>query len=589
MSTHGLELGFLDLVGDLAHEDGYTISVYADGVTFGTPQAVVREVASMLADGSHVTYDRGGNRVVSFDVAVEAGDGVALAAGEVALRRELYRSNELTWTPPSEFSPPSVYEVITSEMAPKFSDIDEILRGRRVFTVTLTCRPFARSKELVTVQGATPPPVTPVTVTINSADTTTGWSATRADYLIGPGTSAVTVTDQGAYVQATSSGYWLNLKMSLAIIPTSLTATPYLMVEVSGSLGPSFALTLDGVVVRPAPVLTRTTDAGTVLYVFDCGTSTISGLMVEISEKSGSLVTRTINIHDVSATNTFPVVSARQITRIVEVGGTERTQGSLQISSRDGSGMWVTMVHTTPASDFRGAEGYGPSMRPWRTDGNTVTTSAARLSGAEEPIGPDPFIAVVPNSALPDGPYFVAALIKSDTTSTSRIFWAMRTIADSGGGDDIVGEEGRNASFDFTAGVWTLVPLGITSLPIAQSMNAVTRFDIQQEVGDPAELVMDDAYLFWAADGCGLTVVADAKSHLWLDSPDGATLVPTYWTGDEPDRSDSHHPGTELLVPGEHQFLPGLMRVWVATMGTTATYPDVSASFFERWHSNALR
>ena len=66
---------------------------------------------------------------LEFDVLIEGADGVALQAGEVALRRELYRPNMVTWTPPADFSAPTVYEVVTSEMAPKFDDIDELRAG----------------------------------------------------------------------------------------------------------------------------------------------------------------------------------------------------------------------------------------------------------------------------------------------------------------------------------------------------------------------------------------------------------------------------------------------------------------------------
>ena len=63
LSTHGFELGTLDLASGIAHDDGYTLSVLGAGATFGASQAVVREIVSMLADGNLVSYDRAGNRV----------------------------------------------------------------------------------------------------------------------------------------------------------------------------------------------------------------------------------------------------------------------------------------------------------------------------------------------------------------------------------------------------------------------------------------------------------------------------------------------------------------------------------------------
>ncbi len=68
MSTHGFDLGSLDLASRITHDDGYTLSVLGEGASFGSSQAVVREIVSMLADGNLVSYDRAGNRQATFDV-----------------------------------------------------------------------------------------------------------------------------------------------------------------------------------------------------------------------------------------------------------------------------------------------------------------------------------------------------------------------------------------------------------------------------------------------------------------------------------------------------------------------------------------
>lgn len=580
---HSLILGSLDLDERMPTDDGYSFAVLAEGVSFGSMPGVREVIKSLLSDGELVRTTRYGNREVTFDVEIEGPTLDALALGEAALRRELGRPNTLTWTAPDLFAAPTVFDVLDSEMSQTFDDLDE-LRRKRTFRVTLTCAPFARSAELTTFQ-ALDTTGTPETI-IDTCDSATGWTGAVNGVPFNPPDDDWLGTTGRLYAyDLFNPGPQL---ISLTRTGTvSLTGTPYIRVNVHSNepeLTTASAV-IDGVPTDLDLISKRKSPTSSVEYEFlfkiPSGATSLSSLTVSNYSYADFAA---FGVSEVARSGS-PTDKPHRVSRILEIGGTERTTGSIEVASSDAADLWVTLIHTSPASDLRGSSGYSPSMRPYRTSGNTTTTDAARFSGFSEPLEPNPFVAQVQNVALPDGPYFVAAMVKSDTTGTFRIYWTVRTITDNGSGVDIVGEEERSATFAFTAGIWSFVPLGIISLPVAQAANAVTRFDIQSDVSESAVLTLDDAYLFWAAEGCGLTVLSTAQEHVWLDTPDTASPVPTYWTGTNADRSDAYHPGDALLVPGSHPLLPGQMRVWVATLGTT--YPDVSATYYKRWHSNA--
>lgn len=577
--AHGLELGALDLASGGVHEDGYTLSVLADGATFGGPQAGVREIVSMLADGNLVTYDRAGNRVAEFTVLIEGADGVALQAGEVALRRELYRPNTVTWMPPADFSAPTVYQVVTSDMSPLFDDIDE-MKGRRKFRVTLTCAPFARSLNPVTIAAMEAPAPTPTSATITNADTTTGFTATIADYYPGGGLPlmANVVTDEGAYAQTSGSGYWLSLRMIYTpAAPVSMTSTTYLVVEVSGSPSPRFRLTINGVEASAVPALSVATSAGTVKFVFDTAGGSLSKIALGFDEKSSTPVSRTINVHDISRTDTLPQVTKRQTTRTVDVLGTERTPASVHVQSPDGvSNLGMTIVHTSPEDD----SGYAPPLRRWRVSGATTPTAdSSTMSGAREPITvANPFVAEVPNLAVPEGGYLLAARLRIASGTAATINWATDTRID-GVAEGYVTDY---VTVDFpSTGTWFFVPIAAVTLPSVRSMSGKVRILLSSATAE-----LDEAWIYRVDDGCALSWVHNVtKPHLWLDPPDLTSSVRRIWVGADAGRADASHPGANLGTHSDHTFAPDRARVFTATAGVEN--PAADLTYFPLGHSNA--
>lgn len=588
MITHGLELGALDLAAGTISGEGYTLSVFAEGATMGEPQAVVREIISMLADGNLVTYDRAGNRLVSFTVEVEGVDGVALQAGESALRRELYRPNTVKWTPPAAFSAPTVFEVITSSMAPQFDDIEE-LEGRRAFVVSLTCAPFARAASLVTVEALAPPPVTPTTVTIDDCTSATPWTAFQAiisggrmiydPITVSPGGGAVTA------VTATSS-YGFYLTRSLSAVP--FTGTRYLVADVAwaGIVDPP-ALSVfrdGGASFVPPLVLSRATATGRATMVWDMGTTgTVTGIFFStfVADTPGAARQFSVSVFDISRTDTIPQITGRQQTRLIETGGTERTPASIQIASAyDIADMQVAIVHTSP----KDGTGYAPPLRRWRVSGNTVTSAEGdTLSTFTEAIKPTAITCEIPNSALPTDDYVLAVRVRSSVATLVGIDWAVQTFFPSTTTTLEGVAVGSRAWTPITAGVYEIVTLAALTLPTIQGAGGTTRVSFKCLAAD-ADVFWDEAFLFRTGDDCALTVVEHPADHLWLDSPDVSNPVPSVWEGSAANRSDIRHPGSRLKSQGIHVLHPEGTAIFA---GAITNQLDVSATYYRRWHSNA--
>lgn len=569
MTTHGLELGSLDLVTNTVHDDGYQLGVYADGVTFGTPQAVVNEIVSMLADGSHAKYNRAGNRVVSFDVVIEAPTGPELQAGEAALRRELYRPNTVTWTPPTPLSEPSVYEIVTSEMSWQFDDIEETL-GIRVFNVSLTCAPWARSKELVTVAALTVGE-TPTTVVVDACNSIAGWSGSTSPST-GSGLAAIS-----GFVRFETGHLFNGSAVDLVRAGTiSVGTTPYLAIEwrMGAKVSGGDPRTSGGMTLNYLnPISDYQMPDGWRRSVFLVADPLTSITLRRVTADGGSFSTQYhFDVREVSRSNQPPGASPRQMTRTIEVAGTERTPGSLQIVGNQNLGL--TIIHTSPES----TTGYDPTVVRWRANGETPVADATALSGQRQALSPTSFGADIPVSSLPEGGYLLAARIRAvGATGVLPIDWYTATVA---GGEGLA-PAGDQAHFDFFDDRWFFVSLAVLTLPSARANDGVVQIDLAG-----ANLELDEAWLFRVDDDCGLTIIDNVPySRVWIDSPDVTTPVPRYWVGNSADRSDARHPVDRLLGQGNHTFSPGPMTVFTATVG--ASYPDVSLSHYLRGHSHA--
>lgn len=583
--THALTLGSLRLTESLPdNEHDFVFNVVADRFSMGNADPVRAVVLSLLADGDLVRTTRFGNREVSFDVEITGPDLASVAQGEAALRREVGRGNALTWQAPDTFAVPSVFDVVYSSMSQTFNDLDE-LRRKRTFTLTLTCAPFARSQSAVTVAAIAPPSTeTPTTATLNNADTTSGWSAsvTNRDGSGNLVSAGATVTDAGDGVNVAGSGVELSITCSLAGAPVTISATPFVVIETSGDLPDSITFgTVNGAHGLPVAAA-YATPAGTVRYFFDVGSKSVAVNSVTfLYGSSDPYVAQTwaVTVYDISATDTLPTVNSHQTARIIAGRGTERAPASIAVSpGAAGTSLGWTIVHTAPAAKG----GNSPALRQYRTLGNPLFGDIATMSGEYEEVTSSPVVAQVPLPSIPEGEYALLALMRSSVAGSFKINWQARTLLP---GIGYLGGTSGTATAKFDAiDTWTLVPLDVVTLPPVRANGAFVQLDLSR-VTTGESIDLDEWWALRLGDDCATTVLYTNAGYLWLDSPDLGSPVPRVWVGGDGDRSDAHHPSYNLCSQGAHILHPDGTAIFVATSGMDR--PNVSATFFPRWHSNA--
>lgn len=570
--THSLTLGSLLLTDDMPEEGhGYVFSVLAEGASFGVAQGVQEVVRSLLADGDLVRTTRYGNRQVSFRIQVTGPSLAAVAQGEAALRREVGIGNTLTWQAPDIFAVPTVFEVVDSEMSPSFDDLGELNRSR-IFTVTLTCSPFARSAELTTVPAVLVDG-TPVTQVVTAADTTTGWTATVFD---GVTSTPVAVTDQGDFVRASGTGIALNMSHALAA-PVSMAGTPYLIVELSGEIPQSFQVGVQPNLTRMKyPVRIVALTGGRRLYALDVGSETVTRIAATFASQTPRVMAAAF--HEVTRSNMLPDVSPRQVARIVDVGGTERTPASLHAYTSSGY-LGRTIVHTTPADE----SGYTPDLTRWNYSGSDTSPNSGErfITGSWEALQPSPLIARRSADSVPRGDYILMAAMKSSTAGLRAVSYAVKSIL---AGSTVVGNMTGTAYFNFeVADRMEFVPIAAVSAPVVRSEGTL---DVEIHLSNPSpgatSLFVEEWWLFTDGPDSALSIVGTDEAEMWLESADISSPVPRVWVGNSNGR---FHPNTRLIAQGTHTFRPGLMQV--TTISDANDYLEADLSYYKRWHSNA--
>jgi len=584
MARHELVLGDLRFGEENFHDDDFWFDVHAEGTTFGNSDPVTEVVRSLLADGDLTRITRFGNREVSLRVEVNGPDLQSVALGEAALRRELGKSNVLTWLPPDDVAAPTAFEVLTSSMSQVFDDLDE-LRRKRVFDVTLTCAPFARSVDLTTVEPLT---VEDSALTVvDDCSTGTGWTATRDSASIPVNVnfwdpSSVGVGELTPEVEAPET--WTLTRAGSIDFADS----PYLVVTARTT---AFVPNLIAYAGTAADVGTPSADAlpllaarmipgGHTEYTFLTDGGTIAALTL-IHRSPAGVPWQVLVAYEVAKTGTPPGETHRQMTRVIETGGTERTPASIHVTSANGTDtIGAAIVHSCPED----GSGYSPPLRRWRATGNTVTTDSNALSGATEPIHPETFRADVPIASLPAGGYLIMGRFKASVAGTYPITWGVSSVfPPSFTGEGAYGSE-TDVTF-FANNSWQYAPLAVVTLPTIRGAGEV-RIAVVYNGGEAVTITVDELWAFRVDDDCALTVLSNANPfvHLWLDSADTASHVPTVSIGTSDDRSDAHHPASSLLAMGTHILHPEGTAVFTAAY---TDYPETSATFYRRWHSNA--
>lgn len=561
-------------------EDGYTLAVMGEDTTFGNPQPVVTTLYSMLSDGSIVSRDRDENRqpVLLVEIAAAHNDGNALAKGEAALMAVchqpgqhggLRRRIELVWTPPQAGAEPVVFDVVDSSTEHLFDEMDELTQ-RRTFRVPLQALPYGR-RSIESVVAAVEVPAVPTTVSIDTCDSTTNWTAGST----GP---SVTLSQTGGYVQASGpwsglwpAGFYVSLVRTAAV---DFSATEYLVVEWQGSAtnGGVDSLVCD----EGAKVYEQVMPDGWTKTYFR-----VDGAVTELTfrARAGNLALGggfVLRIRDLTRTDAPPIAgSGRQSFRNFDVGGTATTQGSIEVTGTAALG--DVGIYTFP----NGA-GYQPHLSPYQTDPVSRTADAATLSGGRNLITAGAEW-VIPAENMPVGEFVVVARMRDTSGGVKTFTWSSRSRM---GGVDVGPDAVTDMSFDFAvASQWYMVTLGVIDLPVTPVSSAG---DVRLAMGTGVGTLEVDEVLIFNTAG-SLTMLTDVtKERVIVRAPSLHEEAGSIWVGDEADGSDWYGASSlcQARAPGGHNLEPGQNNLYVYTTGQVN--PVVTSRHFDRFQHHPV-
>lgn len=583
-----LTLGAFELVGGGFGTD-YTVETIAEGMDFGEARGRDVVVQTLLQDGAAMSRDGYDNREVTFGVLITANDSLGLALGEAALVAEIGRRNELVWTPPDQWGPPSVYVVVMSSLSFEFEDWGEMQPdtiGRR-FVLTLICKPFVGSRDRVVVEavGSGEPPPVENTVLVDNCSTTTGWAPLGDPSY---GTTISSVSGQIRVVNGEDNNYPYGLYIGAQRTGTiDLTATPYLIIDVRPTQGvPRWSSALITGDVRPIASGPSPDFPACVRLWFRPNVPSLASLYLDVlmsPDREGQ--TQGFAIEQVARTNLAPFTgTGRQQFRSLIVTGSARTEGSLQVAHATQS-LGEVLVYTNTDD----GSGYQPACRGFRTGGGTVSSDPATASGSSSPLNAAaPETYDVPSSAVPSGTYAPMSRLRATTPG----FYVVTLTASLLSGTTELGAITMTRTLELGT-TWKLCELGALALPTVAVPPGSTA-KVRIELSCPGAVEVDDTYLFnltvgalsWVDCGTGTPATGGSSNRLWIDTASLNVPRPSMWVGTLADGSDRHHiEGTKVYSEMPHRFEPGDVNLF--TLTSNALYAAASLDFIPQWHSNA--
>lgn len=589
------------------HEDGYWFELLGADFSLGSPVPVERVIESLLHDGSMIERERDDNRDQGFVVVVCApkDDGVALAAGEQALALATGVPCEMAWRGPHSVAATTVFEVVTSRLTGVYGpDYDlELMRGRAVYGLSISALPFGRSETETVVEALTVGAGSEVV--ISDGTSAAGWSSPDGAVTVSSGRlsvpapatySSIAANDDGTFTQ------FYDVDVTLTVSAIDFTTTPYLSLEYETSV-PAAGRSLTAAYADGLPLvevadsyLTAPVKRATV-YTLDSSATVLRWVFsVRISTAWSTPVAFSLLLDNVKRGPRSPKasVTGRESLRSLAVGGSARTQASLQVA-HETAGLGDTIVYTAPGL----GSGYSPDLSQFYVTGGSATNDAALISGVRRTTSATPVAFDVPAVSLPRGGYVLFARVRAATANHSRALdWTATTRV--GGVDLGGGQLGTSGLVALDTTAWKIVPLGGMVLPPvdvpATSSSAVRVTVARNGSASPnGEVQIDQVWLFYCGDDAALTIVAagagtpaagSVHNRVWLDSPTLARPVPALWLGTAADRSDAFHAGALVSAWGEHRFPADGVGLYVATSG--AVDAAVSSRHFKRWHTAAV-
>lgn len=588
---HDLILGGFDLIRGTG--DGWWVETIAEGMSFGEaePNEVIQR--TLLQDGDAVTIDRYGNRVITYQVRILARSAAILAKAGALLDAEIGKRSTLTWTPPStpdEDAPPaSVFEVFSSRKSFEFNDLGEVKPGTigRIWTITLTCHPFAREADETVVSAVGPgePPPTPSTTTVDECSSIGGWKKveTGLPETVTVVSGAIRVTKNSQPAQQSSP---VRVRRDGVV---NLTGTPYLLVDIKMTSGTvaylsSTVLRVDDgspiypVATGPSPDDNTYTRLWFLPEVASFSTMTLSVNMIGISTGL-----RGLGIDKVIRTNVGPYIgSGAQQFRQLQVGGSARALGSLLVE-HETLALGDTLVYTN-AED---GSGYQPSCRQYRVAGGSQASDSTAVSGTADALnGGTAFTVEIPAGRVPAGSYAALGRLRAAATGFPGINWNVSSMV----GTTKMGARSGSTTFGLTASTWTIQQVANVTLPtVALAPGSSSKIRI--ELASASALEIDELWLFnmttgdltWVNCGTASPSAGGSSNRLWVDTANLDWPRPAVWLGNAADGSDRRHvlAATEEQSRGTHTFPPGVVNLFTVT--PNAPLAAASLRFFRRF------
>lgn len=567
------------------------------GSDFGAPQNVAESLALLLIDGEIEVSQRDSNRQISFNVLTDETDMLSHAEAERLLVLEASKpQNELLVDPGDDRGPAFVFDTFKAQVKWERDDVLE-QNGIRRFSVVMSAAPFSRSVEETVVRalatGEEPPPID--TAVVDDCTSTTGWALattpppSAAYTASGPTVVSGEVRGTVSKVSLTGPSSDTSVALTRAGLAESMTTTPYLEVRgvrlIMTVVDSALTFKINGVtkdiVAKSGSTYyldcSDVTTLTSVEVVCEWATSTIGG---------GGTYSQTLAIGSIVRTNRPPILgSARQMFRSLPVGGSARTQGSLQIEHASAA-LGEVLAYTC----VNDGSGYQPPCRQYRVDGGTVTADSSVASGAYSPL--DAATAEtydIPAKTLPPGTYSIMVRLKAPSLTLAGILWSASTR---------VGTTDRGTAtgikFPGVTTSWALYSVGRVALPPV-ALSAETDSFVRLEVWSNERVDIDECYLFntdtgaltWVDCGTATPSTGGSSNRLWIDTASLDWPRPAVWLGIEEDRADARHAvgKTEIRALGTHLFPPGNVNVF--TLTGNAQNAAVSLRHHNRWHSNA--
>lgn len=593
LQDYSLTLGDIQLLGVVDPDPGYSITAISQGTNLGNPVPLVEVLQSLAIDGPLVVQTGWDQREIPIRIRVRAIDDPTHAAIEAAINAYALSDSPppLVWTSPLDGAEPAVFDVLQVRYDGDTDDgwdSNEVQSGDRFWMLTLTCLPFARSQDPVTI-AALPPAGGATVTTIDDCTAVTGWSRTSTV----PSPTGPTVSGGGLRVGGGSivgGTYRLGL---LRTVATS-TALPYLVIDVATAVltSPTISVNIDGASAAILATVNGVGESGSNQYYVAAPSGGSFTTLEIVATFTTSIVSGySMTVYNVAKTDTISVPSSttRQQSRLATVYGSMPTRSSIQLFDATPAELGENILIYTSSNTA-----WAPPLRRWLSSGGgTITTDAAMVSGRRNTLG-TAMVFLLPASALQAAAYSLLARIKC--TAAGTLTWSTSVV--NGAGVAVVGSDIVQSGSVTVPVTTAMTSSGYQVLPLADRLQLpavqteAADYLVQVSLAGTASMTFDEAWLCDLDNG-GLTWVQDpgpgtGRPIKWIEvrSPEAGSARPSVWAGGAALGVGGVCIDSLCASFGTHRFDPGPLLV--QTITTTSLFSQCELSYYPRWHTHPM-